>query len=106
MGALAALAGEEAREAVAIYLRLAVMLATALFFAAFGYTLLLLFIAFLAAMIFHVSWIWVLLALCIIHLIVAFICVAYVKTHWKTPVFTATRGEVARDMDALRGKSL
>ncbi|MCK9588055.1 MAG: phage holin family protein [Terrimicrobiaceae bacterium] len=101
--AIGALAGEEAREAAALYLRLAVMLAAALFFAAFGYVLLLLFAAFLIAAIFPVSWLWILLGFTILHLLVAVICATHVKTHWRTPVFPATKGEISRDLEALRG---
>lgn len=101
--AISALAGEEAREAGAVYLRLAVMLAAALFFAAFGYVLLLLFSAFLIATLFGVSWIWILLGFTILHILVTAICAVHVKNHWRTPVFPATRSEISRDLDALRG---
>ncbi len=102
--ALGALAGEESREAAALYLRLAIMLAAALFFAAFGYLILLIFVAFLAATVFHISWIWILLALAVLHLLVTFLCANHVRTHWRTPLFTATRGEIARDIEALNAK--
>ena len=101
--AIGALAGEEAREAGELFLRLAVMLAAALFFAAFGYVLLLFFVAFLVAAVFHVSWIWILLGLTALHFLVAIICAVHVKNHWRTPVFPATRSEISRDLDALRG---
>ena len=101
--AIGALAGEEAREATAVFLRLAVMLAAALFFAAFGYVLLLLFAAFLIATLFHVSWIWILLGFTVLHFLVAVVCAFHVKNHWRTPVFPATRSEISRDLDAMRG---
>ena len=101
--AIGALAGEEAREAGELFLRLAVMLAAALFFAAFGYVLLLFFVAFLVAAVFHVSWIWILLGLTALHFLGAIICAVHVKNHWRTPVFPATRSEISRDLDALRG---
>ena len=100
---IGALAGEEAREASELFLRLAVMLAAALFFAAFGYVLLLLFAAFLIAAIFHVAWIWILLGLTALHFLVAAVCAFHVRNHWRTPVFSATRSEISRDLDALRG---
>lgn len=100
---IAALAGEEAREAAALYLRLAVMLAAALFFAAFGYILFLLFAAFLLATVFTISWIWILLGFTVLHLLVAFLCAAHVKNHWRTPVFSATKNEISRDLNDLRG---
>jgi len=102
--ALGALAGEESREAAALFLRLAIMLAAALFFAAFGYIIILIFVAFLAATVFNISWIWILLALAVLHLLVAFVCANHVRTHWRTPLFAATRGEIARDIEALGAK--
>jgi len=101
--ALGALVGEEAREAGALYLRLAVMLAAALFFAAFGYVLLLLFAAFLIALVFHVAWIWILLGFTVLHLLGAFLCASHVRNHWRTPVFSATKGEISRDLESLKG---
>ena len=100
---IGALAGEEAREAAELFLRLAVMLAAALFFAAFGYVLLLLFAAFLIATIFHVGWIWILLGFTVLHFVIAVVCAFHVKNHWRTPVFAATRSEISRDLDAMRG---
>lgn len=101
--ALGALAGEEAREAAALYLRLAIMLGAALFFAAFGYILLILFAAFLLATVFHAHWIWILLGFTLLHLLLAFLAALHVKNHWRTPVFPATRGEISRDFEALKG---
>ena len=101
--AIGALAGEEAREAGELYLRLAVLLAAALFFAAFGYVLLLLFAAFLIATVFHVSWMWILLGFTILHFLVAVFCAVQVKCHWRTPVFPATKSEISRDLETLKG---
>lgn len=101
---LGALAGEEAREAAELYLRLGIMLAAALFFAAFGYVIVLLFLAFLISTIFHVGWIWILLGLAILHFVIAFVCANHVRTHWRTPVFSATAGEIQRDIESLRPK--
>ena len=101
---LGALAGEEAREAGALYLRLAVMLFAAILFAAFGYVLVLLFLAFLIATIFHVAWIWILLGFSLLHLLGAFLCASHVKNHWQTPVFSATTTEIRRDLDSLKSQ--
>jgi uncharacterized membrane protein YqjE len=97
------LAGEEAREAGEVALRLAVMLAAALFFAAFGYVLLVISAAFLVAAVFDVGWIWILPGFVLLHLLLAFVCANHVRTHWRTPLFPATRSEITRDLDALRG---
>ncbi len=103
LDSLGALAGEEAREAGVLYLRLAVMLAAALFFAAFGYILFLLFAAFLIATVFHVDWIWILLGFTVLHALVAVLCATHVKTHFRTPVFPATKEELRRDLNVLTG---
>ena len=103
MESLGALAGEEAREAGALALRLGAMLFAALFFAAFGYVLLVISAAFLIAAIFHISWIWILPGFVLIHALLAFLCANHVRTHWRTPLFPATKGEISRDLDALRG---
>ncbi|TSA32325.1 MAG: hypothetical protein D4R65_09565 [Verrucomicrobiaceae bacterium] len=100
---LGALAGEEAREAGALALRLAVMIFAALFFAAFGYVLAVISAAFLIAAVFHVSWIWILPAFVLLHVLLAVFCIFHVKSHWRTPLFTVTRSEISRDLDALRG---
>lgn len=101
--ALGALAGEEAREAGALALRLAVMLFAALFFAVFGYLLALISAAFLIAAVFHVSWLWILPGFVVLHALLAFVCANHVRTHWRTPLFPATKSEIARDLEALRG---
>jgi len=102
--ALSALVSEEGKEAVALYLRLAVMLAAALLFATFGYVILLIFLAFLIATVFHVAWIWILLGLTILHFLVAFICANHDRNHWQTTVFASTASEIKRDLAALSSK--
>ena len=100
--ALGALAGEESREAIGLGLRLAVMIFAALFFAAFGYVLLILAIAFLAATIFGISWLWILGGFTAIHLVLAYICANHVRTHCRTPLFECTRREISADLENLR----
>jgi len=102
VSAVGALAGEEARGVAELYLRLAVMLGAAIFFAAFGYVLLLLFVAFLVATVFHVAWIWILLAFTVVHFLVAVLCATHVKNHWRTPLFPATAAEIKKDLEALK----
>lgn len=100
--ALVELAGLEGREALALYLRLAVMLVAALIFLVFGYVLILLFFAFLIAHLFGISWIWITLALALIHFLVTFLCATHVRTHMRSPVFAATSAELRRDFEALK----
>lgn len=105
VSALGALAGEEAREAGALALRLAVLLFAALFFAAFGYVLAVISAAFLIAAVFGVGWIWILPGFVILHAVLAFVCANHVRTHWRTPLFSATKSEISRDLEVLsRGK--
>lgn len=100
--ALTALAKEEAGEALALYLRLTIMLAGGLILATFGYIFLVLFIAFLIAMLFNVSWVWILLGLMLLHFLGAFICANHVRSHWRTPVFTVTAAELKKDFESLK----
>jgi uncharacterized membrane protein YqjE len=95
------LAGLEGREALALYLRLAVMLGAALVFGVFAYVLVLLFVAFLVSSIFGVAWLWILLALAVVHILVAAVCANHVRCHMRTAVFAATRSELKKDFDAL-----
>ncbi len=103
--ALTALVGEESREALALGLRLAVMLAAALFFAAFGYVLLVIAIAFFAAHFLGISWLWILGGFTLLHLLIAFICAKHVKDHSRTRLFESTRREIARDLENLGKRS-
>jgi uncharacterized membrane protein YqjE len=100
---LVALAGLEGREALALYVRLAVVLGAALFFAAFGYIFVILFVAFAIAHFFHVEWLWISLGLAALHLLGALIGGLYLKKHFRTPVFRATSEEIRKDAAALRG---
>jgi uncharacterized membrane protein YqjE len=100
--ALGALAGEESREALALGVRLGIMLLAALFFAAFGYVLLILALAFLAATVFGISWLWIMGAFTLVHFALAYICANHVRRHARTPIFETTRREISADLDSLR----
>lgn len=100
--ALAELAGLEGKAAVALYVRLAVMLVACLIFLVFGYFLALLFVVFLIATIFGVSWLWIFLGLGLLHFLVAFLCALHVKTHLRTPVFEVTSSEIRKDLESLK----
>lgn len=100
--ALTALAEVEGREAAALYLRLAIVLGAALVFLLLGYILALLFVAFLAAVVFSISWIWIALTLSVLHLILAFLCALHVRTHLRAPIFEATRSALRQDFEKLK----
>lgn len=102
--ALGALAGEESKEALALGVRLLVMLLAALFFAAFGYVLLVIAVAFFAAHILGISWLWILGGFTALHLVIAYVCANHVRTHRHTPVFETTRREIAADLQALSNR--
>jgi uncharacterized membrane protein YqjE len=100
--AILALAGEESREAMALYTRLLVMLAAALFFAALGYILLVIAVVFLAAHFLGLSWLWIFSALTILHGLAAYLCARYVRDYSRSPILTMTRREIASDLEALQ----
>lgn len=99
--ALAGLAGSETKEALGLYVRLAVMLVGALVFALFAYIFFLLTVAFGIALLFKISWVWIALGLTLLHALVAFVCANHVKTHFRTPIFTTTSAELRKDFAAL-----
>ena len=103
--ALLELAGMEGREALALYLRLAIMLGAAVVFFFFGYLLLLLFLAFLCAVVFGFSWLWISLGFGIVHFLLGYICASHVRRHLRSPIFELTRAELARDFRALKSQN-
>jgi uncharacterized membrane protein YqjE len=101
--ALVALAGLEGREAGGAYLRGAIALGAALFFAAFAYVFLLLTVAFALDHFAHVDWVWIALGIGVFHVLGALIAAAIMKKNFTTPVFRGTAEEIRRDVAALRG---
>lgn len=99
--ALLTLAGVESREAAGLYLRALLAIIGVLVVTVFGYVFLLLFIAFVLALIFSVSWIWICLALAVFHFLGAAAGLVYVKSRLQTPVFAATSAELKKDFEAL-----
>lgn len=96
------LAGLEGREAAALYLRLAVMLGASLVFLILGYVFVLLFVVFALNALFGFAWIWVVLAMAVIHLVVCVICATHVKKHLGSPIFPATAAELRKDFEKLK----
>jgi uncharacterized membrane protein YqjE len=99
---LAALAGEESKEALALGLRVVLLLVVALFFAGFGYALLVIAVAFFAAHFLGVSWFWILWGFTVLHFIVTFVCFNRIKALCRTKLFESTRREITADIEALR----
>jgi uncharacterized membrane protein YqjE len=99
---LAALAGEESKEALALGLRVVLLLLVALFFAGFGYALLVIAVAFFAAHFLGVSWFWILWGFTVLHFIFTFVCFNRIKALCRTKLFESTRREITADIEALR----
>jgi uncharacterized membrane protein YqjE len=100
---LIALAGIEGREATALYIKIAIALGAALFFASIGYILLLFFIAFALERWLHAEWIWIALGLAVAHLLAALAGGLYIKRNFRAPVFRGTIAEIRKDVASLRG---
>lgn len=99
---LLALAGLETREAAGIYLRVLIAVVVGLVLLIFGYFLLLFFVAFLLATVFHWDWIWIALVLAVLHFMGAGVCAWFVKARVALPVFHATTAEIRRDLSTLQ----
>lgn len=99
---LGALAGEESKEALALGLRLGLALIAALFFAGFGFVLLVITVAFFVANVLGVSWLWILGGFTALHISLAIVCAIKVRKHFQTPIFEATRREISNDLETLR----
>ncbi len=99
---LVQLASVESKEAAMVGLRLLALVIASVVFAVFGYVLILFFIAFLLAIVFNVSWIWISLGLAILHFLALAICALIAWKSLRSPVFKATAAELKRDFEALK----
>ena len=82
--------------------RLLALLIASIVLAIFGYVLILLFIAFLLAIVFGVSWLWISLGLAVLHFVGLAICAFLAVRSLRSPFFKATAAELKRDFDALK----
>lgn len=103
---LAALVALEGREAGENYLRIAILLGVAILLAVFGYLLALVFLAFLAAGLLGISWLWISGGLAAIHFLLALLALAAAKRRFHQPVFRSTAAELKKDFEGLRQKPL
>jgi hypothetical protein len=62
-------------------------------------------VAFFAAFVLGISWLWILSAFTLLHALLAYICARHVKIHSRTPIFEETRREVSSDFESLRKRS-
>ncbi len=95
----------EAGEAGRLWLILIAFFAMGLLFLGFGYIVLVLFFAFLCEALFGFSWLWITLALGLIHILLAVLCAWRIREGIRTPVFSAFTNQIRRDSDALKGKA-
>lgn len=96
-----ALAGIEAKEALIHFVIIVALLAAAAAVGVFGYLFLCIAATVLIAQLLHVSPGWVILALAIIHFLVAICSVLIAVMRLKTSVFTETMGELRKDQEWL-----
>jgi uncharacterized membrane protein YqjE len=99
---LVQLASLETKEAAMVGLRLLALVIASVVFAVFGYVLLLFFVAFLLAIVFGVSWIWIFLSLAVLHFVAIGICALIAMKYLRSPIFKATTAELKRDFEALK----
>jgi uncharacterized membrane protein YqjE len=59
-------------------------------------------VVFLAAQILGISWLAIFSALTIIHGLAAYLCARHVRDYSRSPLFTITRREITRDLEALQ----
>jgi len=64
--------------------------------------LLVITVAFFAANVLGVSWLWILGGFTALHLLLALVCANQVRKHFQTPIFEATRREISNDLETLR----
>ena len=96
------LASLETKEAAMVGVKLLALAITSIVLLVFGYVLILLFIAFLLAIVFGVSWIWICLGLAVLHFVGVGICAFLVMKSLRSPVFKATATELKRDFETLK----
>ena len=96
------LASIETKEAAFVGVRLVALLIASIVLAVFGYVLILLFVAFLLALVFGVSWLWISLGLALLHFAGLAICAFLIVRSLRSPFFRATAAELKRDFDALK----
>jgi uncharacterized membrane protein YqjE len=96
------LVGLETKEAALVGLRLLIFLVGAIVLAVFGYMLALLFVAFLLAFVFGISWIWISLVLALLHFGGVAFCAISAKNCLRKPFFKASMTELRKDFEAMK----
>ena len=81
---------------------MALLVLVALFFAGFGYAMLVIAVVFFAAHFLGVFWLWILGGFTALHLVIAAVCVYRIKALCRTNLFESTRREISADIEALR----
>lgn len=91
------LAGLEWKEAASHYFKILLLLLAGLFGLVFGYVFFCIAAVFLVAHLFHVPWIWILLAAGAVHLALAGVAGWIVRVKFARPIFNATISEFKKD---------
>lgn len=101
--ALGDLFGLESRSATRRGFRALIAVGAALFFAAFGYLLFFLFLAFLLALVCHIQWWTIALIFALLHFALAGGLVLWARSQFAEPFFPATAAELRKDFESLKG---
>jgi len=95
------LAGIEAGEAAAHYLKILLWLAAGVAAIAFGYIFFCCALIFIFAQVFQVSWMWIMLGLGLAHFLAALACAMVIRKKFPKPVFESTLNEFKKDQEWL-----
>ncbi len=95
------LAGLEAKDVALSYVKIILLLITAVIFMVFGYVFFVIAAAYLVHYLFSWNWGWVILGFGVAHLAVTVICLLLAKSHFSTASFPETIAEFKKDKEWL-----
>lgn len=101
LGARFQLVGLEAKDTAISYIKIIVLVVTALVFMVFGYVFFVIAAAYLVHYLFNWSWGWVLLGFGLAHLATTVTCLLLAKSHFSTANFPETIAEFKKDKEWL-----
>ena len=95
------LLGLEAKDAALTYVKIIILLITAVVFMVFGYIFFVIAAAYLVHALFHWHWGWVLLGFGVAHLAITVTCLLLAKSHFSAASFPETIAEFKKDKEWL-----
>jgi len=98
------LAGLEGKDAVGLYVKMALLMGMAIVCLAFGYAFLWIGLVVVVSAVTHWPWGWLVLAAGVLHFLGVAGCLYALRSLWKTPVFTATLDEFRKDEQWLKSQ--